>query len=228
MSFAANRTGRCSLRSFSSSDCQPLISPGYTRSRSYRSAISTPRKPFASPALVSRARPASALPQRFDFGCGRNRPSAVGDKVTFRDARPTGRTARFLTNENAFGETIYSYSRAQAIADGVLVDLSHVDSIRQHWKHPFACTSAVWAIIEDALQRPDQDSCGICHDISTMAKLALRSAPAAGPILFSVIITGKKHAMKLHIGSGDTAAAVLTLMLPYEGPRPMPRCPFEH
>ena len=59
-----------------------------------------------------------------------------------------------MTNENRFGETIYSYSRAQAIEDGVLVDLSHVDSIRQHWKHPFACTSAVWGIIEDALQRP--------------------------------------------------------------------------
>jgi hypothetical protein len=56
-----------------------------------------------------------------------------------------------MTNENPFGETIYSYSRGQAIADGVLTDLSQVDSIRQHWKHPFACTSAVWAIIEVAL-----------------------------------------------------------------------------
>ena len=121
-----------------------------------------------------------------------------------------------MTNENLFGETIYSYSRAQAIEDGVLVDLSHVDSIRQHWKHPFACTSAVWGIIEDALKRPDQDSCGICHDISTIAKLAVRSARDADQILFTVIITGKKHAMKLHIGPGDTAAAVLTLMLPYE------------
>jgi len=121
-----------------------------------------------------------------------------------------------MTNENLFGETIYSYSRAQAIQDGVLVDLSHVHSIRQHWKHPFACTSAVWGIIENALQRPDQDSCGICHDISTMAKLAIPSARDAGQVLFTVIIIGKKHAMKLHIGPGDTAAAVLTLMLPHE------------
>jgi len=121
-----------------------------------------------------------------------------------------------MTNENPFGETIYSYSRTQAIEDGVLVDLSHVDSIRQHWKHPFACTATVWGIIEEALQRPDQDSCGICHDISTMAKLAIRSARDADQILFAVIIAGKKHAMKLHIGPGDTTAAVLTLMLPYE------------
>ena len=35
-----------------------------------------------------------------------------------------------MSCENPFGETIYSYSRAQAIEDGVLVDLSQADSIR--------------------------------------------------------------------------------------------------
>lgn len=121
-----------------------------------------------------------------------------------------------MTNENLFGETIYSYPRAQAIEDGVLADLSQIDSIRQHWKHPFACTSAVWAIIEEALRQPGQDISGICHDISTMAKLAIRSARDTEQIPFTVIITGHKHALKLHIGPGDTAAPVLTLMLPYE------------
>ena len=52
--------------------------------------------------------------------------------------------------ENLFGEAVFIYTRAQAIEDGVLVDLSHVDSIQQHWKFPFACTSTVWAIIEAA------------------------------------------------------------------------------
>ena len=90
------------------------------------------------------------------------------------------------------------------------------DSIRHHWKHPFACTSAVWAIIEEALKRPGQDVSGICHDISTMAKLAIRSTREGDQILFTVIITTKKHAMKLHIGPGDSAEPVLTLMLPDE------------
>lgn len=121
-----------------------------------------------------------------------------------------------MSCENTFGETIYSYSRAQAIEDGVLMELSHVDSIRQHWKYPFACTSAVWAIIEEALQQPGQDVSGICHDISTMAKLAIRSATDLELVRFSVIITGRTHTLKLHIGQGDTAAPVLTLMLPYE------------
>ncbi len=96
-----------------------------------------------------------------------------------------------MSCDNPFGETIYSYSRTQAIEDGVLVDLSQADSIRQHWKHPFACTSAVWAVIEEALQHPGQDVSGICHDISTMAKLAIRSTRGTEQILFSVLITGK-------------------------------------
>jgi hypothetical protein len=121
-----------------------------------------------------------------------------------------------MTNENLFGETIYSYSRTQAIEDGVLVDLSQVDSIRQHWKHPFACTSTVWSIMEEALQQPGKDVCGICHDISTVAKLAIQEARESQQVLFSVIIGRRTHSLKLHIGPGDTAAPVLTLMLPYE------------
>jgi len=121
-----------------------------------------------------------------------------------------------MINENPFGETTFSYSRSQAIEDGVLVDLSQVDSIKRNWKHPFACTSTMWAIIEEALKREDQDVSGICHDITTMAKLAVRSAGKADQIQFNVIITGRTHELKLHIGPGDTAAPVLTLMLPNE------------
>jgi hypothetical protein len=129
---------------------------------------------------------------------------------------PRAERHKTMTNENPFGKVIYSYSRAQAIEDGVLVDLSNVDSIRQHWKHPFACTSAVWAIIEEALKQDSQDVSGISHDISTMAKLALRGGREGDQVLFTVIITGRKHSLKLHIGPGDTAAPVLTLMLPNE------------
>ncbi len=52
-----------------------------------------------------------------------------------------------------------------------------------------------------------------------MAKLAIHnrhSARDADQIRFDVFIAGKKHDLKLHIGPGDTAAPVLTLMLPYE------------
>ena len=100
--------------------------------------------------------------------------------------------------------------------DGVLVDLSEIDSIKQHWKYPFACTSTTWAIIESALEKPGQDLSGICHDIATMAKLAIRRSRDADLLHFSVIIAAHTHQLKLHIGPGDNAAPVLTLMLPNE------------
>jgi len=121
-----------------------------------------------------------------------------------------------MTCENPFGETIYSYSRKQAIEDGVLVDLSQIDSIKQHWKYPFACTEVVWLIIEKALEQPGQDVSGICHDICTMAKLALKGSDDAEQVLFSVIIGAHTNQLKLHCGPGDTPAPVLTLMLPYQ------------
>lgn len=121
-----------------------------------------------------------------------------------------------MNTENLFGEAVFIYTRAQAIEDGVLVDLSHVDSIQQHWKYPFACTSTVWAIIEAALKREGQDLSGICHDISVMAHLAIPAGRDTNQIRFKVIIAGPTYTLKLHLGPGDTPAPVLTLMLPHE------------
>ena len=120
-----------------------------------------------------------------------------------------------MSSENPF-EVIFTYSRKQAIADGVLVDLSRIDVVRQHWKAPMACTSTVWNIIERALQTEGQDLNGILHDLSTMAKLAIRKAGSVEQVFFTVIIVGTKHSLKLHIGPGDRAEPVLTLMLPEE------------
>jgi hypothetical protein len=55
-------------------------------------------------------------------------------------------------SNNPFGECIYRYTRANAIADGVLVDLSQVETVKAHWKHPFACTDTVYGIIERAIE----------------------------------------------------------------------------
>lgn len=121
-----------------------------------------------------------------------------------------------MTNENLFGKPVYIYTRAQAIEDGVLVDLSQIEIIRKHWKHHMACTSAVWAIIKEALNTPGQDVNGIVHDISTMARMELALNRTTNQVLFEVIITGKTHTFKLHVGPGDAGEPVLTLMLPNE------------
>lgn len=121
-----------------------------------------------------------------------------------------------MSCENLFGDTIYSYSRAQAIADGILIDLSQVETIRQHWKHPFACTAAAYDLIEEGIERGEHDLTGICHDLSELAQHTARANAPTDLITFDATISGRVHKLKLHIGPGDTAAPVLTLMLPYE------------
>jgi len=116
-------------------------------------------------------------------------------------------------NESAFGDVIFSYTRRQAIRDGVLVDLTPYHSIQQAWKHHFACTSTVWSIIENCGQIED---CA-CQLISVAAITKIREQPANSDALrFSVNLGGKTYALKLHCGPGDTAEPVLTLMLPCE------------
>jgi hypothetical protein len=119
-------------------------------------------------------------------------------------------------NENLFGELISSYSRAQAIRDGVLVDLSEVETVKRHWKFPFACTDTVYGIIERAIEAGGCDLTGIMHDIAICAKAEAHRGGRQNVIFFKVCIGDRLHDLKLHIGPGDTAAPVLTLMLPHE------------
>jgi hypothetical protein len=124
------------------------------------------------------------------------------------------------TLEEIFGEVIYQYTRAQAIADGVLIDLSaiHPALCRAHYKHPVACTAAVWSLIQQAIGCPalHNDLEGVIHDILWMSRkcsIALNDHDQ----LFRVIITGtgktRNHRLKIHCGPGDDAEPVLTVMM---------------
>ncbi len=74
------------------------------------------------------------------------------------------------TDDSFFGPAIHTYSRAQAIADGALVDLTvkaREHGVTMPFKFPVAATAAVWAWIvpspgDDAepvitLMLPDED-----------------------------------------------------------------------
>jgi len=122
-----------------------------------------------------------------------------------------------MESNNPFGDVIHSYTRRQAVDDGVLVDLSQNEVTRQHWKYPVACTAAVWASIEAATGHDGNDVCGILHDVFTMAKLAARRAQEGErDVKFTVLIAGARCQLKLNIGPGDTLDPVLTLMMPNE------------
>jgi len=116
-------------------------------------------------------------------------------------------------SNNPFGETIYAYTRQQAITDGVLVDLSDFPITKKHWKLQLCCTSAVWSLIEDALQSGN-DLAGVLHDLYTLAKFNIKPATSQDRIYFKATVGRTTENFILHVGPGDTALPVLTLMLP--------------
>jgi hypothetical protein len=119
-------------------------------------------------------------------------------------------------NNNPFGEPIFSYSRAQAISDGVLVDLTRFEITRLSWKMHLACTDSVWSLIETAVNEDGKDIGGILHDINFMARLAVMNGKQTSLVTFTVKIGHKNTNLKLHCGQGDDLNPVLTLMLSTE------------
>ncbi len=88
-----------------------------------------------------------------------------------------------------FGDVIYAYTRAQAIDDGVLVDVT--ETAREAGiKHPTALTHAVWA---DYVAVPEelkghQDEAGRLWDLLWMFSVAVRSGRIKGDVgTFEVI-----------------------------------------
>ena len=123
-----------------------------------------------------------------------------------------------------FGGPTYSYSRAWAIEEGVLVDLGQdkmLEVCQQHYKHPIACTAAVWGIMERAVanKRHGNDFAGVLHDMLWMSRKYCRKLDES-TVIFQVKITGagrqSVYDFKLLVGPGDNAEPVITIMLPTE------------
>ena len=128
-------------------------------------------------------------------------------------------------------EVIHSYSRAQAIADGVLVDVT-TDAAEAGFKLPCAMTVAAWS---DAVEWSEHDEArkaegtgqslrGRLWDVLYLANLAARHGRGGDRLAYTVARIPREGAtvapepmrLVLHIGPGDTAAPVLTIMLPGE------------
>lgn len=125
-----------------------------------------------------------------------------------------------------FGEPIHTYTRAEAIEDGVLIDLSYAESdtapvCRQHYKYPIACTAAVFAVMEKAVnnRRYCNDYAGILHDMLFMSRAMARKLDES-TVIFRCIIAGaarsKYHDFKLQVHGGDQGEPVITISLPRE------------
>jgi hypothetical protein len=132
-------------------------------------------------------------------------------------------TAVELNNFFSESDMIFVYTRAQAIADGVLIDLtSCFPSDTRMFKWPLACTSSVWNLIESAASAEEVDPALYVWDVAYMAHVAIKSATNSGsselPFEVKMPLTenGAEYKLKLVCGPGDNGEPVLTIMLPME------------
>jgi hypothetical protein len=101
-------------------------------------------------------------------------------------------------DDSIFGDIISSYSRAQAIDDGVLCDLTQWKITKTQWKMHVACTSTVWEIIDHAVQH-GKDVQGVLADIYLMARLTIRGKKEPCNVMtFRVLVLHTVHELKMH------------------------------
>jgi hypothetical protein len=121
-------------------------------------------------------------------------------------------------------DLIHRYTRAGAIRDGVLIDVSQA-AWQAGFKYPVALTAAAWA---KCVAVPPgvlcQDEAGRLWDVLTMLRFAIRGSRAgAQEVRFGVHVrtdnrerTPPPVRLKALCGPGDQGGPVLTVLLPDE------------
>lgn len=106
--------------------------------------------------------------------------------TTTKTGKDLGMTREAGWGEWADAEVIHEYSRAQAIEDGVLVDVTEWASRATGSWGGFACpvamTRAIWDVVDidakPASKRGCQSTRGRAHDVLFLASIGLRAAMA--------------------------------------------------
>ncbi len=125
-----------------------------------------------------------------------------------------------MEKENSL-EVIAQYSRAQAIDDGVLIDVSETAK-EAGFRFPMAVTSAVWVKCVEVPEvcKGDQDEVGRLWDILSMLRFAIRTKGEDNPIIFITLVRTSwrldEVLLKAVCGPGDDGEPVLTVMLSNE------------
>ena len=146
-------------------------------------------------------------------------PTPPADRAEGTTVEPAAETA--LDAAFADWDLIHTYTRAQALADGCLVD--DTEQARQTgFVWPVAVTRTVWAMIEAVpVAHAHEDLAGRLHDVLWMAFLAIRRDTSGGSELLYQLILHTATApdevtLKLVTGPGDEGEPVVTIMLPDE------------
>jgi len=128
-----------------------------------------------------------------------------------------------------FGKVISVYTRAQALADGVLIDAGPM-AREAGFRWPVAITTGAWADCVawndvDGERQTHQDQSGRLWDVLFMAAYAARANARAGSeLLFELYrvprdgrsTEAELTKLKLAVGPGDDGEPVVTILLPNE------------
>lgn len=120
-------------------------------------------------------------------------------------------------------EIIYSYSREQALADGVLIDASKMGQ-EAGIKYPVALTEALWReyiVPSEDLENQGQSTEGRLWDLLNMFVNCARGCKSNWFIYYCLFLMNPNKQpgllpIKALIGPGDQGEPVITLMRPEE------------
>jgi hypothetical protein len=118
---------------------------------------------------------------------------------------------------------IHCYSRAQAIADGVLIDVTEMAK-EAGFYFPVALTHAVWcSCVEVPPGVEGQDEKGRLWDILIMLRFAIQHRPRGTELLFQLHVRNDNRnatppliSLKAVCGPNDDETPCLTIMEPNE------------
>ena len=145
-------------------------------------------------------------------------PEVTGGKVRFLTEEERQKLDRLREEESP--TLISTYSRAQALADGVLVDVSEL-AHEAGFRYPVAMTAAVrqqYVVVPPGVT--GQDETGRCWDVLRMLFYAIRQQRDSSPVLeFPVFVRNsddeeaREVMLKALCGPGDDLRPVITILL---------------
>ncbi len=125
--------------------------------------------------------------------------------------------------EHELFEVIIVCTRAQAIADGVLIDVTETAK-EAGFKVPVALTAEVWSRcveLTPAAEKAGNDVDGRLWDVLWMGYIAAHAAPDRQEVIYPVLVVTdsprpEQVDLKINCGPGDEGEPVITIMLPQE------------
>ena len=123
-------------------------------------------------------------------------------------------------DSSVFGPVIYAYTRADALRNGELIDVT-ATAAEMGYRVPVAVTRAVWVGVVEPDDTPGQSIEGRLWDVLWMLHYAIKTGPGSGSTIrfqLYALIGGVSRlvTLKAVMGPGDEGEPVLTVMWPDE------------